>query len=285
MLGALHVVTDEGDVDSGLQHTDVRAVHLDLVNDSVGQTLQSSLDSQDEGVEVRGISVVLNGDGGEGLVQSGGEGQSEGVVIIDVRLSIRDEQNRLHLVLSRGSHIQALIHDISTELAHSLGAIDISVFRVADAATSLGTIPLVVGEGLGLLLDEVSVLPVLGNRGIGHVLDISAASVARAIVGASSSLASTTLIAGEALALTTVTVADTSVGALSVLVVGANLVGSINPSDIIRADSLRAVTRQVRQTQAPIVVTSANTSLTASSVAGTRVITTSLNGGQNRNEN
>jgi len=106
--------------------------------------------------------------------------------------------------------------------------------------------------------------------------------VTRAVIGAGSSGAGTTLVAREALALTRVTVANTTVGALGILVARAKLVGGINPSDVERADTIRTIARKMRQTQTPVVVALANTLKGTFSVARAAVVTTGLNDGKKR---
>jgi hypothetical protein len=89
-------------------------------------------------------------------------------------------------------------------------------------------------------------------------------------------LAALTLITREALTLTTRSVTDTLVCSFSIFVVASKAVRGINPSQLKGADSLRAVTREVRQAETPVVEALANALLTAASVTGAGVITAGL---------
>lgn len=131
-------------------------------------------------------------------------------------------------MLALASHVLALVHNVSAVGAHALGAIIVTVLRVADAATSLVAIPAEVVESVGILTEERPVASVgsgVHGSGLeGHVLDVSAATVAGAIIGAGSALAALALIAGEALALTSIAVANTTARALSISVASHTLV-------------------------------------------------------------
>jgi hypothetical protein len=116
----------------------------------------------------------------------------------------------------------------------------------------------------------------LSNHLVREVLNVGAASVTGAIVGANSSSASLALIAREALTLTTLTVANTTSRALSILVMTTNFVRSIDPSDIEGADALGAISTVVREAEAPVVVASADTALTAGTVTRAGVVTTGI---------
>jgi hypothetical protein len=72
--------------------------------------------------------------------------------------------------------------------------------------------------------------------------------MAGAIIRAAGTSACTTFVTGKAFAFTGIAVTDTAVGALCVLVVCANAIGGIDPSNVIRTDSLGTITRQVRET-------------------------------------
>lgn len=103
--------------------------------------------------------------------------------------------------------------------------------------------------------------------------------MSRAIVGASGSCATAALVSREAFAFAGTTVADTTVGALSVLVARANLIRGVDPSNIKRADAFRAIARKVGETQAPVVVTLANALQCALTVARAAIIAGALHNG------
>jgi uncharacterized membrane protein len=108
--------------------------------------------------------------------------------------------------------------------------------------------------------------------------------MARAVIGAGGALAALALVAGEAFAATSLSVAQASAGALSVLVALTVLIRLVNPSDLERANAVGAVTRVVGKTQAPVVEAVTNTVLTTSSVARAGIVTTSLRGGEERKQ-
>jgi hypothetical protein len=108
--------------------------------------------------------------------------------------------------------------------------------------------------------------------------------VARAIVGASSALASLALVAGKALAATSLSVAQTTAGTLSVLVALTILIRGVNPSNLERAHTVRAITAIVGQTKAPVIKAVTNTIQLASAVAGAGVVATSLSGSEERKQ-
>jgi len=151
------------------------------------------------------------------------------------------------LVLSSDGQCLSLVHNVGTIRAHALGAVNITIFRITDATTSFSLVPLVVVEGFSSLLTELTLLEVVScNGSIRHILDILATTMARAVIRAGSSGASTAFITREAFAFTRVAVADTTVRAFSILVAAADVVGSIYPSDIVGANTLRTVTRKMR---------------------------------------
>jgi len=66
-----------------------------------------------------------------------------------------------------------------------------------------------------------------------------------AVIRACSTGTTLSFISREALTLTSFTVTDATVGTLSILVVISELVGSIHPGELERADALRAITTVV----------------------------------------
>jgi len=236
VLGALDVVADKGDVDVDLGRSIHGGVHLNLVNHTVGESLQAVLDVQHklvqaigreavDVVEATGGGIEVNRESGESLVELGLEGQGEGLVLVtEAVAAVRLEHELLNLVLLGAQQVISLVHNIGAELAQSLGAVHISVLGVAFAATGLVIVPAVVVVCLGVLGKEVTSLldgqvgVISRHLGERQVLNIFASAVAGAIIGAGSSLASLALISGEAFALTGTSVADTLVGALGIFV-------------------------------------------------------------------
>jgi hypothetical protein len=96
----------------------------------------------------------------------------------------------------------------------------------------------------------------------------------RALIGASGTLASLTFVTREANTSTRIAIANTLRGTLSVLVMNTLNIRGINPGKFIRANALGTITRVMRQTQTPVIVTLTNTVSTASTVTGARVIAT-----------
>jgi hypothetical protein len=77
--------------------------------------------------------------------------------------------------------------------------------------------------------------------------------VAGAVIGARRTGAGLALISGEALTLSRVAVTDATVGALRILVVVSESIGLVNPSELERADTLRAISTQVTHANAPVI--------------------------------
>jgi hypothetical protein len=109
--------------------------------------------------------------------------------------------------------------------------------------------------------------------------------VTRAVVGAGSALASLALVAGEALAVASLSVAKTSTGTLGVLVAITVLIRGINPGYLERANAIRAITAIVGKTKAPVVKAIADTIKLAGTVTRASVVATSLGSGNKRNQN
>jgi len=123
------------------------------------------------------------------------------------------------------------------------------------------------------------------NCTVGEIVDVGALSMARAGVRASGSLACLAFEAGEALAVTSITVANTFSRALSILMVVTKFVRSVNPSKLIWANTLRAVTAVVGQAKTPIVIASANSVDIASTMSRASIIALGTDGGEESNEN
>ena len=106
----------------------------------------------------------------------------------------------------------------------------------------------------------------------GHILDLHATAMAAAIIRTCGTGASLTLIAREAFALASLTVADAPVGALRVLVVVAQLIRGIYPRELERTDPLRAVTAVMAKADSPVVKTLAHTVLPTCTMARTSIV-------------
>ena len=135
---------------------------------------------------------------------------------------------------------------VITAGAHAQGAVVALPAAVALAALDLDVVP--VGAGVGA----------------GKLADVLAGTVAGALVGALHTLASSTVEAVVAHALTSLAVAHTLVGALSVLVRRGS--GSINPSLVLLTHTLGAVGTLVAAVARALVVLTAGT--TARAVVG-----------------
>jgi hypothetical protein len=186
----------------------------------------------------------------------------------------------LHVIQLRSGHIIADIHDVGTVVAHALGAIIITVLRVALTGSGLGFVPVAVDEGGGVSAVGVRGRVIEGDSLEGKVLNVLALAVTTAIIRASSTLASLSFKSGKALALTAITVANTSRRALRILVMGADLGWLINPGKVIGANALRAVTGVMAEAEAPVIITVALGVEVAHAMAGTRVVALRLRRGE-----
>jgi hypothetical protein len=107
--------------------------------------------------------------------------------------------------------------------AHALGAVNISVLRIANTAASLVVVKSVVSKGL-FELGELKVLVGELSGTKGQLIHVFASSMSRTVIGARSALASLTFVPVEAFTFASLTVAKTLAGALSISV--ASIVGS-----------------------------------------------------------
>jgi hypothetical protein len=236
VLSALHGVAGEGHLDfHGLAVLSV-ARHGQPVDDSVGQVQQGEVDVVDQ---IRHVGVIEHDrDGGEGLVQAGGEGERKRAVVEVIGVQIGSlEVEGLHLILLGNKKSIADGEDVISVGAHALGAVNIAIGGVADTAASLACVPnvVVVGELSALDVGNGVVIPL---RRVGHVLNVLAGSVARAIVGARGTLASLALVTIEAATFAGGSVANATASTLSVLVEDTGRIRSINPSQLERADAI-----------------------------------------------
>jgi hypothetical protein len=248
-------------------------VDLNGVNNSVGQSQESILDGNNKIMGGSVAALELNRSGGEGLVQLGLEGKGKSLATEGIDIGVVVEPDVLDLVLLCLVEVITLVHHIIAPGAEALRAVNITELGVADAGTSLLVVPLVEGGGFDVL-DELaaeSIGAVEGAVGKAKGLDVLAGSVAGAIIGAGSSLASLAFVSLEALAFTGTTVADTLVGALGVLVEFTIPVRGVHPSELEGADTVRAITSVKIIAHTPVIVAEAESAF-ADAVSAAAVV-------------
>jgi hypothetical protein len=256
---------------------------MDTVNHSIRKIEKGRLDMRRH--SSRAVSVDLNGDGGEGLIQSRLESQGECLSSLSGSGS---KSNSLSLVLNIIVLVQATIHHVISMRAHALGAVNIAILGVANAASDLTVVKAIVSESLLKLVELKVLIRKLGGTE-GKLVDVFASSMAGAIIGARSALAALSFVTVKAFAFTTVAVAKTLAGTLSISmtsVIGglsyANL-GVVNPRKLKRANSVRAITGVEGHTQAPVIV--ANTEATVTFTMTTaRVVASRRHGRHERKD-
>merc|ERR1719399_344660 len=254
----------------------VRAGHAAVIDDVVGELVQSRLHGRGRGRLGGGhgprIGIVDNRDDDGlrrvGLVELRREGEGErladevaearvGGGVGDVAAAAgdhavanragADERHGLRLVLERRDQVLALVHDVVALGAHAARAVDVRVARLADAHAHLARVPVGLLGHLGGADAEAhghagSVYGVVAVDGAeGHVLGVDALAVARAVVLAGLEAAAAARVALEALAVARAAVADADAGALGVRVDVARLVGAGRPGDLVGAAAVRAV--------------------------------------------
>jgi len=133
--------------------------------------------------------------------------------------------------------------DIVTSGAHAEGAVGSFVVRVTDASLGLLLVPQVVsdslvGEGGDLVILHLHVTAVSCSS---ELLDVVAGTVTRALIRAGGSSAALPGVSGEALTLSSLTVADTLVGALSVPMRSFGPSGGVDKGKVVVASTLRAI--------------------------------------------
>jgi hypothetical protein len=176
-------------------------------------------------------------------------------------MSVKKKQNEtyrklLHVVLVIIKIIR-YIEDVVSEGTHALGAIDIAEGGITYTPTSLSSIPRREFESLRICVEPNGrVISPCSTKG--HVLNIFTSSMTTAIVRAGGTGTALTLIAIEALALTSSTITDASSSALHVLVELSLLIRGIYPSQLVRADTLRTISRVVSLANAPVIVAGAD---------------------------
>jgi len=212
---------------------------------------------------------------GKGLVQTGLEGQCKCATSVATASSVKrvhgSKAELLHLVFSGDQQVIADVQDVGTVGAHALGAIDITPGGIAHTGALLVGVPAGVREGRGVLV-EVFVGVVIPGRGEIKILNVLACAVARAVIGAGAASASLAFVAIEAVAFAAVAVANAPSGALCVLVELSLPVGGVHPSDVERANALRAIAGIVRQADAVVVVAVAHVVGQARAVAAALVV-------------
>lgn len=212
----------------------------------------------------------------EGLVKLGSEYESECLRSLTVtRVVVCLQKNLLHLILRRTRQVRSLVHHVGGVLTQPFGTVDVSILRVADTSTGLGFVPHVSGEGGGVRLVGI---PEVGHEFVADgaevvVLEVGTSSVTAAVIGTLGALTSLALVAVEALAVAAFSIADASVGALSVLVVQSQLGWLVDPSEVEGTDPLRAVARLTTKSYSVVVVAQTNTVLLTSSMSRTLVVT------------
>lgn len=276
VLRTLHVVTNEGNVDDDIiADESVRAVDLDLVNDAVGQLHEGLLDVDHKVME--GCTVVDDWSCGKGLVKSTLEGNAKGITIQGKIIGdkIRSEMKLLHLIFGGGILVISNVHDVSSIWAHTLGAINVTIFSIANTSACLGHVPIVVSKCLHVL-SECRGWVIIRNRLESKILDVSTLPVTRTITWARSTLAAFAFISWKTFAVAGVAIANTLGSTFGIFMVVSNFVRSVNPSKFIRANALRAITAVMRKTQAPVVITSTLAVNIASSMTRTSIVTFSV---------
>jgi len=103
--------------------------------------------------------------------------------------------------------------------------------------------------------------------------------MARAVIGAAGSVACLAFVPREALALSSLSVANALVGAFRILVVTAIFIRSVHPSEFKGADTIRAVTRVEVVVHSPVVITEAKAAVANSMTAAGVVAGSSRRGG------
>lgn len=278
------MVTSEGDVEIRCC-TGERASDIDVVDDSIGKSLQRLLYVQHKAGEVRSTGEENNRFSGKSLIKFALESERKGLSVESAEQGVLGvEDNFLDLVLGRVGEVRSQIHHVSAMVTQSLGAIHVAIASVAIATAGLGVVPQQVVERVRFLRVEVSMLKILRNSSVGEILDVHAATMARAIVGARRALARLALIARKAFALTRIAVANTAVSALGILVEASHLVRGVHPSELERADSFRTITGQMRKAYAPIIETLAHAVFGAGSMTRATIITGCLRDSQDGQE-
>jgi len=213
-------VVAECDITDQISIISPGASNCDILDNTVGDTLKGSLDSS---VVVSSDSLELfDCDGGPSLtiVVNVGKGEGTGSTISGSSGADGDSLDLVDL---------SVIERVSVLGAKSLLARVTGVTEVANTSLVVKTIPKVVGVA-GSGGSSLGKNSIGGSQSVGKIHNVSAHSVTAAVVGAHSSLASTSLISLEADALTSGTITETLVGALHV---GVGLTGNESSSVLL----------------------------------------------------
>lgn len=278
VLGTLNRLTIERDMDLD-RLRDHFGGDFAVIDNLVRQVKKGQSDIIGE-VSGKGTRIIeYNRESGESLIQSGNESQCEGFASEGAQDAILGLENKsLDMVLLLQEKVFTISQGIGSVRAESLGTINVSVLSITDAPTGLGLVPPVVG-GTVRITAEVFLIPVRVHSHEIHVLDVLASTMSRALVGAGGAVASLALVALEALTQARAAVANTAAGALSVAVKLSSLVGRVNPSQLKRADAVRAISRLHGNAHTPVVIAVAHIVHCAQTMAAAAVVAISTDGG------
>jgi hypothetical protein len=257
--------------------------YLAVIDNLVGQVEKGKSDVIREIGQAISRVVKHNGVSSKSLIESGNEGQGKSLAGQRRHEAVLGLENQLlNLVLLRHKQVLAISKGVSSVRAESLGAVNVSVLSIADAATGLGFVPPVVVQSLGIASEVLLVIVSVDSHEF-HILDVLAGTMTRAQVRAGGSVASFTFVALEALAKTSATVADAAASALSITVELARLVGGVHPCKFKRANAVRAIPRLHRDTYAPVIVAVAHIVHGAQPVATAAIVAVGTNGSREGN--
>jgi hypothetical protein len=127
--------------------------------------------------------------------------------------------------------------------AHALGAIEVTILRIAHAATNLVLVESTIGERL-FVLGELKVLMRELSSTEGELIEVLTSTVTRAIIGARGTLASLSFVTIKALTFTRFTVAKTLASTFSISVASVvgglrkTKLGFVNPGELKGTDSV-----------------------------------------------
>lgn len=175
------------------------------------------------------------------------------------------------MVLLLEEKVFAVGQNVGSVRAQSFGAINVSVLSITHAPTGLGLVPPVVGRAVSIAA-EVLLVPVRIHGHEIHVLDVLTGTMSGALVGAGGAVASLALVALEALTHARAAVANAAAGTLSVAVKLSGLIGGVDPSQLERANAVRAISRLHGNAHTPVVIAVADIVHGAEAVATATVV-------------
>lgn len=252
-----------GDGYGGNRDAAVRAATDDLV----GESLEGSVDISSNISKAGSVSGgKLDGDGGEGLVHLGGEGEREGLAseigksglgVLSTGPGARSDTSR---VLATGgssgekgdgldlrdrgdTSVGTEVHDVISVGAHAGGAVDSVPPSITHTGTGAVSVPVVGGGGDDTANAKLAqgvgggVVVLVEDSSEGKLVHVLASSVPRARVGAGLAAAGLALKPAKASALSSLTVAHTLGGALSVGVSRAGACGGVSPRELEGAEA------------------------------------------------